>query len=274
MRMAKVKSRAGLVGRLKHNTREFLTPNVDSSRSVQNWTSGGTAEVMARYSQLLPGKVRSNAVHAVELVMTASPDFSGDWKQYLADCDKWACGLFGKENLLHVAHHLDETTPHTQIIFMPLKDGKLNAKHFIGGSRDRMTELQDDFYQKVGRPASLERGNPRRETKARHSHHTLAAKAAELDQREEKIKLREKDLSEFEKKHEEFIAEFKQVMGIKPSDVRKLKAIVDGWDQATPTGLEVIAKDIRRSGAATVGEHRKAREAQREKEQSRSSLSR
>jgi hypothetical protein len=248
MRMAKVKSRAGLVGRLKHNTREFLTPNVDHDRSERNWTSGGDASaVMARYSQMLPDKVRKNAVHAVELLMTASPDGSRNWKQYLTDCDKWAADLFGKENVLSIAHHFDETTPHTQILVMPLKDGKLNAKHFIGGSRDRMTELQDDFFQKVGKAYGLERGKPRAETKARHTPHTLAGKAAELDEREKKLAGREV-------KFKEAADDFKRLMGMKPADVRELQNRLSDWENQTAAGLVAIANNLRSRGFRNTAE--------------------
>jgi len=265
MRMAKIKDSGSVVRSLQHNTRERMPANADPGRSEQNFNFGGTvSESMARFSGKLPGKIRSNAVMAVELVMTASPDFNGDWKGYLKGCDEWAMGLFGAENLVHIAHHFDESTPHAHLVFTPLKDGKLNANHFIGGSRDRMVELQEDFYEKVGKRFDLERGQSKSETKARHTPHTLAEKSAELDRREEKIQLREKVLSEFEK-------QYRDLYGMKPADVRELKTLVENWDKTNPAGLRVIAKDIEQSGAATVGEYRKAREAHRSWEQSRSS---
>jgi hypothetical protein len=192
MRMEKIRSSGSLRRAAMHNTRERPPLNADPLRREENWVQGGSVdEVMKTYQERLPEKVRKNAVHAVELVMTASADFQGNWREYLKDCDKWAEGLFGKENVLSVAHHLDEKTPHAQILVMPLKDGKLNAKHFIGGSRDRMAELQDDFYRQVGWPAGLSRGEPRAETKARHTPHTLAATAAKLEEKEKELEKRE-----------------------------------------------------------------------------------
>jgi len=204
LRMEKKKSTRDVVMTLQHNTRERMPPNADPEKTKLNQTyGGGSLEVMNRYHERLPEKVRKNAVLAVELVMTASPDFSGSWKEYLDACDKWALELFeGKKNLLHVAHHLDESTPHTHILFTPIKDEKLNAKFFIGGSRDRMSELQDDFYEKVGKKFGLERGKPREETRARHTPHTLAGKAAELESREAELGKKEAALGEREKKLE------------------------------------------------------------------------
>jgi hypothetical protein len=86
---------------------------------------------------------------------------------------------------------------------MPLKDGKLNARHFIGGPRDRMIEIQDDFYEKVGKAHDLERGESRQKTKAWHIPHTLAIKAAVLDEKEKT---------------------FEKVKGISTEEVARLKA--------------------------------------------------
>ena len=186
MRMEKLKSRVALLRSAQHNTRERMPPNADERLSKQNFSSASVADVMQLYEQLLPDKVRKNAVHAVEVVITSSPDFND--KFYLRDADKWVSDLFGKENVLHVAHHADETTLHSHVLVMPLHEGKLNAKHFIGGSRDRMTELQQQFFEQVGNMYGLDRGKPRQQTRARHTPHTLEVKAAELEAYENSLK--------------------------------------------------------------------------------------
>jgi len=58
---------------------------------------------------------------------------------------------------------------------MPLKDGKLNAKAFIGGKKYRMVELQDDFFEKVGKPLGMERGVHRE-----HVRHTDVSEYAKV----------------------------------------------------------------------------------------------
>jgi len=188
MRMAKIKETRGVVMTLDHNNRERMPKNADPEKSAKNQTYGGsTLESMNRYHQLLPGKVRKNAVLAVELVFTASKDFKGKWTDYVNDCMGWAGELFGKKNLLHWAYHKDEETPHLHIMFVPVHDGKLNSKHFIGGHRDRMAELQTDFWEKVGRPHGLERGKPAEETRAKHEKNTLDKKAEALDAQEKNL---------------------------------------------------------------------------------------
>jgi len=274
MRMKKIKSAVRLRGAVDHNLREKISQNIDGARSQDNWSTGGTSDdVMANYHDRLPEKVRANAVHAIEIVMTASADFKGDWKRYLSDCDDWASNYFdkykspafSKTNVLQVSHHFDETTPHTHILVMPLVSGKLNAKNFIGGSRDRMRELQDDFFEKVGKKHELDRGLPVEETKAHHAHHTLAGKSAELDEREQKVDKREKKFVEAR----DGLEKLSEAMKTKPEEIIRLKTLVQNWDNATPAGLRVIARDIEQSGAATVGEYRKSREQEIQQTQSR-----
>jgi hypothetical protein len=184
MRMAKIKSRVSLHLAAQHNTRERMPSNADERLTPLNRTSGSTDDIMARYTNMLPDTVRKNAVHAIEVVMTASPDFHGNWDDYLRRCDNWAKKIFGEKNVLGIAHHKDEATPHTQILIMPIKDGKLNARAFIGGNRDRMTELQNDFAYHCGIPFGLDRGQSREKTNARHNAHTLKFAVAALDKKQ------------------------------------------------------------------------------------------
>jgi hypothetical protein len=254
MRMEKVKSRGELAGRLRHNTREHLAPNVDPDRVQNNLLIGGAvSKVMKDFSARLPENVRKNAVLAVEVMMTASPGFTGDWDKYLKDCDKWVSDFFGKENVLSVAHHLDETTPHTQIMVMPMKDGKLNAKHYIGGVRNRMTELQNDFYEKVGRPAALERGQPRPETRARHTPHTLAAAAADLEAEKRKV--------------EAVAKEVRAQTGMSVTEIRAMKNRIENLERQTPDQLRQWAGLIAAKGCKTVGEYRHVQEEIQAKKQ-------
>ena len=167
---------------------------------------------------------------------------------------------------IQYAVHHDEGTPHIHLVVVPLKDGKLNARHFIGGHRDRMKELQDDFYEKVGKKFGLDRGISKEMTKAEHSRPTLKHKAAELDMREEALIEREEILEARTKAVANFTMDFTKLIGMKPHDVCELKTLVSNWDKATPTGLRVIAEDIEQSGAKTVGEYRQLRETQRQKE--------
>lgn len=41
---------------------------------------------------------------------------------------------FGKDRIISITLHTDESTPHVHVVFAPILDGKLNAKHWTGGA--------------------------------------------------------------------------------------------------------------------------------------------
>lgn len=195
MRIKKLHTNANVGGAISHHLRTRETDNADPERIKKDWfypnnyTKDENGKIdyaakntdfeerkklqqatMARYKKLLPEKVRKNGVRAVEFMMTVSPevmqrkDFNS--VKYLNACGNWAREKFGKENVFFIAQHYDETTPHVSILLTPKdENGKLNARKFFGG-REKMQELQDDFFEKVGKEFGLERGL--RGSKAKH----------------------------------------------------------------------------------------------------------
>lgn len=175
-----------------------MPDNADSEKKHLNehlWNNSTPGRRI--YFENRPKKIRLNAVHAIEFMMTASPDFQGDWNKYFDSCKNWVQDFMGSKNILSMDIHRDEKTPHLHILAMPMKDGKLNAKYFLGGSKFRMRDIQNDFYKKCGQDIGLERGLPKEVTKARHAHYTAAANP-ELIEREEKLKAKEKEMEQAE----------------------------------------------------------------------------
>lgn len=167
MRSEKIKSAAALSGRIRHNTRDRMPANADPDRTPDNEYTTSHAEAMRRYRELLPAEKRSDAVHAIEFIFTASPGWfetatEEQIDKFAAHSRFWAMRLCGKENELVTALHRDEKTLHVHAIMMPLVDGKLNAKALIGGKKYRMRDLQDDFFEVVCKPLGMERGIKRR----------------------------------------------------------------------------------------------------------------
>jgi len=206
MHMKKIKSKAGLVGLLKHNFRDRVPSNADPERLKLNQYIGSTSESIQRYDELLPEKVRKNAVYAVAVVLSAGPE----WFEKATDKDilewkklslAWAEEKFGRENMLGVALHRDEKTPHLHLMFMPLVDGKLNARSIMGGSKYRMRDLQEDFHAKVGKPLGMERGipNPRiKHTEPKEYARVMRKLKAELHAQKKALDAREGVLNERE----------------------------------------------------------------------------
>ena len=178
LRVAKIKSRASLARAMQHNTRERQPDNADPKRTPKNHIERSTQAAMARYTERLPEKVRKNAVHAVEVMIAVPPEIAQaaktekDWYKlydYLTYGMEWMTERLGGEaNRLNWTLHVDEKSPHVHLIMMPLRDGKLNYRSYLGGSRDALVKLQTDYAKEVGTHFGLERGRPRAETGRRH----------------------------------------------------------------------------------------------------------
>jgi hypothetical protein len=67
---------------------------------------------------------------------------------------------FGAENVVGVNLHLDESTPHVHVVVTPIRDGKLQAKHWTGGVK-ACEELRERMWFSVNKatPCSYVRGN-------------------------------------------------------------------------------------------------------------------
>lgn len=175
-----------------HNQRSIPTPNADPLRTPNNQELIGSgnylADVTARIEavtkeQELKGSrllAQKNSVLAIEHLMTASPEYFNvpDRKKKIEEFIK-ASGDFledtyGRDNIVSVSLHLDETTPHLTAIVTPitvskLKSGqeikRLGAKQWLDG-RDKMSKMQDKFAD-CCKHLGLERGN--KKSKAKHT---------------------------------------------------------------------------------------------------------
>ncbi len=162
LRTAKLKSFGEIGGSLSHNYRDRPTPNANSQLTQNNEHSLPNAElVMSSIKDKLPEKRRKDAVLCVEYLITASPDWIGwnklDEQKYFSDAKKWLEDKHGKDNVIATTIHRDESTPHMIAYVVPLVEGKLNAKHFLGG-REKLSKMQTDFADNVGKSVGLVRG--------------------------------------------------------------------------------------------------------------------
>lgn len=163
LRTAKLKSMGEIGGSLSHTFRTRDTPNADPQRAGLNEHGhGDTPEsIKAALAARLPEKRRSDAVLCVEYFIGASPEHFADGKDgsaYFADAVAWLKAKHGAENVIATAVHRDETSPHLVAYVVPLDDqGKLNAKAFLGG-KAKLSAMQTDFADSVGRKHGLERG--------------------------------------------------------------------------------------------------------------------
>lgn len=162
LRTAKLKSFGEIGGSLAHTYRTRQTPNADPTRAHLNEHQGESAQaVSAAIRARLPDKRRADAVLCVEYFIGASPEFFGpgeDGTRYFERATAWLKQRHGAENVVGVSVHRDETSPHLVAYVVPIDaQGKLNAKHFLGG-RSKLSAMQTDFAANVGASVGLERG--------------------------------------------------------------------------------------------------------------------
>ncbi len=168
----------------KHTSRKYDTPNADPEkqhiRIIGQPDSPNIPDLETLVRQHIGEQtIRKNAVLAVEFLLTASPEYfrpddparAGYYEeQRLEDFQQSACqwlvNRYG-ERIVRAELHLDESTPHIHAYMVPLDEkGKLNCRALLGGSRYRLSELQDDFAQAMA-TLGLERGI--KGSKAKHT---------------------------------------------------------------------------------------------------------
>jgi len=170
--VAKIKTLGNLRGSAKHTFRQRETPNADPELRSANevWIGPDDAEGVAEaWAARAPERIRKNAVHGLEYLVTASPEalaaMSDEQDAYFARGLDWLCDRHGEENVLSAVVHRDETTPHLTAMVIPLDErGHLNARSFIGG-RAMLSEMQTSFAEAVS-DWGIERGI--RRSNARH----------------------------------------------------------------------------------------------------------
>ena len=160
IRKRKHKSIASLESRENHTFRRIQTPNADPAKLNKNKLLCGSLDYaksieseLEKYSA--EGKnIRSNAVIAVEYLLTASPEFfdSGPKNERDERLKNWCESQIefmkkehGEKNIACMYLHLDEKTPHIEVFVIPIDPkGKLNCKHFLG-ARNALSVLQTKY---------------------------------------------------------------------------------------------------------------------------------
>jgi Plasmid recombination enzyme len=162
-RIQKIKSWGTLSRSQGHTLRLVDTPNanpeIKNLELIGNNTNLGL-ETLVR-EKIGSQKIRSDAVLAVEMLLTASPEYfrpdapheGGIYEQqrlnnFVDAVIKWLHKSWG-DRIVQAELHLDEITPHIHAYLVPLDErGKLNCKALFG-TRVKMYELQDSFTAAV-----------------------------------------------------------------------------------------------------------------------------
>lgn len=213
-RTAKLKTHQDVTNVLKeqHRAEDYESHRADETQSYKNEYSAKYQRAIQTFDELLPKKRRKNAVVGLNFVVSTSQEFSSKVEEsaFYGQAINYISQNFGR--VVGWAIHRDETSTHLQCVTIPLVDGKLNARELLGGDKHRMSAIQTDFYNKVGKEFGLKRGKDVAETKAVHK--TVEQKHREqekaLAEREKRLSEREKELDRHESLLNEKMARFEQ----------------------------------------------------------------
>ena len=132
----------------------------------------------------LKGTIRSNSIIMCEMMITSDNAFFNkigleETKRYFKESYNFVCNYknLGEKYIVSAAVHLDETTPHMHLVYIPVihtkdKEGKdidkICCRDFWKG-RDSYRQLQNAFHKYITTKGfDLERGLPVEETGAKH----------------------------------------------------------------------------------------------------------
>lgn len=173
LRVEKIKNLGAAVAAFNHTLRAGHVPNADPKREELNTYMGPATpqEALERMQAILPDKRRKDAVIGLEYLVTASPSALASMTEdqvydYFNGARRWLVERHGAENVVCAAIHRDESTQHMHVYVVPMSDGHLRSKKFIGGAKT-LADMQTDFALKVGVPVGLDRGAER--SKAKHT---------------------------------------------------------------------------------------------------------
>lgn len=166
-RAEKLKSFGNIGAAGEHCNRTRLTPNADTELRKYNSRPIGSADLVAdvkkRIHEVQGDKaLRKDGVIAIEQLLSASPELfnlkktaEGNirgnveaWKSFEAEAINWLKDFYGPKNVVAVYVHHDEKSPHIQAFIVPEANGKMNAKHYLGG-REKLSKMQDSFAAAV-----------------------------------------------------------------------------------------------------------------------------
>ena len=192
LRTAKQKTKGNIASLGQHLQRTRDTPNADPELTHQNEILRGSADLLAdvdsRLAELeeVNGKPKKNAVLCIEHLIAVSPDFLHFFKEdgnysprptadpiallvpeSQVDEDRlnglidhtlaWLDRTYGRENVVNVQLHLDESSPHFHATVVPVDErGRLNCRAFLGG-REKMRDMQTSIAEEMA-PLGLIRG--------------------------------------------------------------------------------------------------------------------
>ena len=191
-------------------------PDIDDTKTNMNYdlvesNKNLYQRVKARVDEVRSvSRIQKNSVVDFSNIITVPKEQYEKWgleksKDYLKEVYNYFCEEFGKENVVSAKVHLDETTPHMHLHFVPVnqENGKLQARALMTPARINKIHTECPKYlQEKG--YEVERGKGKTE-KNLDIHRFKAEKIKEdINILENKLKALESDLKAFERVESSF----------------------------------------------------------------------
>ena len=152
----------------RDETYQASNPQIDSSRTYLNYH---IIYPMKRYMEIinerlsvleLKRKIRSDAILMNSFIVTSDGEFFKGlplWEQreFFRDCAEFCSDKYGEENMISAVVHMDETTPHMHLNFIPINQERLSSKSLF--DRQKLAQLQTELHESIGKKWGLQRGN-------------------------------------------------------------------------------------------------------------------
>ena len=207
------KRKAGSVAACeRHNERKKeaykSNPDIDMERSRENYhlvtpPRYTYKKEINRKTGAAGCRVRRDSVMLVETLITASPEFMNslppaEQRAYFAAALDFISERVGKQNIISAVVHMDETTPHMHLCFVPItKEGKLSAKTMLGNQKS-LSEWQTAYHAHMSaRWPELERGESSMITRRKHIPTWLFKLGGRLDKQHDEIVKALSDINAF-----------------------------------------------------------------------------
>ena len=184
-----------------HNerTKETYTsnPDIKTELSKNNFhpviPDGKYRDISNRIIREAGCRVRKDSVTAVEVLITASPEFfekksRKEIREFFDYAVEFMKSKQNPDTYISAVVHVDEKTPHMHLCFVPITaDGRLSAKEIIGNKK-RLTQWQDEFWSyMVKKYPDFERGESASLTGRTHIPPRLFKQAARLNRQKDKL---------------------------------------------------------------------------------------
>ena len=165
--------------------------------------------VKQRVEEVKPvSRVQKNSVVDYSNIITVPQEQFKEWgvdksKDYLNNVYDYFCKEFGKENVISAKVHLDETTPHMHLHFVPIsEEGKLQARKVMTPQRINKVHTEAPIYLQE-RGFDVFRGKGKTDK-------SLEIKEFKAEMLENKINQLENKLAELTNRHQSTIEQLKK----------------------------------------------------------------